>query len=79
MDGEDTRTAVAHWSGYAGELHVSRLHYAQPRLGQHVLNCSVFKNNVFNVQPQFSKDLDQIWHAAFLKPPDGHIRRETAR
>jgi len=26
-----------------GELHVSRLHCAQPGLGQHVLNCEVFK------------------------------------
>ena len=66
VDAEETRTAVARWSGYAGELHVSRLHYAQPGLGQHVLNCSVFYNNVFNGQPQFSKDLDQIWHAASL-------------
>ena len=58
VDGEETRTAVARWSGYAGELHVSRLHYAQPGLGQHVLTCSVFKkNNVFNGRTLFPTDL----------------------
>ena len=40
VDGEETRTAVARWSGYAGELHVSRLHYAQPRLGHVVITVT---------------------------------------
>ena len=63
VDGEETRTAVARWSGYAGELHVSRLHYAQPGLGQHVLNCSVFFTIMFSMD---SHSFQRIWHAAFL-------------
>ena len=40
VNGEETRTAVARWSGYAGELHVSRLHYAQPGHGHVVITVT---------------------------------------